>query len=472
MSYYGSYSSTRSLRKSIDWWIIIAYLVLTFTGWISIYASIHNDDSVAILDWGSRSGKQLIWIVSSLGLAALVLFVIPPRTYETLSPLLYGIVGVLLIAVIFIGGDVKGSHSWFTFGPISFQPAEISKITTSLLLATVMSRGGFRLRGRGLWAAAAIILLPMLIIICEKETGSALVYIGFIFMLYREGLSGWLIAVGALAILVFILTIVASPFVGILVLAGIISLVDCILDSRVPLYLCIGVPLIVGVCFLPEGWKMPVLCSLTGLYAAFSLWKAVRGTRQSFRRATLTTLVAGVVLVFSAGFVFNNVLKDYQKNRIEVLLGMKEDIAGAGYNVHQSKIAIGSGGFTGKGFLKGTQTAYGFVPEQSTDFIFCTVGEEAGFLGCLFVLAMYFFLITRIVRDSERSREAFTRIYGYCLAGCLTMHLFINVGMTLGLMPVIGIPLPFMSYGGSSMWAFTIMLFIFVALDKNERKYF
>ncbi len=468
-----SYSSAeRSLGKTVDWWLIGCYLLIVFFGWINIYASIHSEEMSSIFDWGSRSGKQFIWILTSLGIAVTVLFIIPPKIYEVISPFLYGIVMILLIAVIFIGGSVKGSHSWFTLGPISFQPCEVSKITTSLMLATFMSRHNFKLQGRNFWITAALILIPMLIIIAEKETGSSLVYVGYIFMLYREGLSGWLITILGLVILTFILTLVASPFVGIIVVLSLVSLFDSVQCGRAWLWAVIAIPLIVANCFIPEKYADMAITVEAVIYAGFSIYRAYRGLHQHYRWATLAVLAGSLILVYSADFVFDHILKDYQRARIEVLLGMKEDISGVGYNVHQSKIAIGSGGWTGKGFCQGTQTAYDFVPEQSTDFIFCTVGEEWGFLGSIGLIALYIFMICRIIHDSEHSRNSFTRIYGYCLASCLFMHLFINIGMTLGLMPVIGIPLPFMSYGGSSMWAFTTMLFIFIALDRNERKYF
>lgn len=469
----GSYSSSRrSMIKSLDWWIIGCYLALIFFGWINIYASIAGEEVSSIFNWGCRSGKQFVWILTSLGLAGVILFLIPPKVYETVAPILYAVTVFLLIAVIFVGTDIKGSHSWFKLGPVSFQPAEISKIATSLMLAAFMCRNGYRMKGKKFWLTVAIILLPMLIIVAEKETGSALVYIGFIFMLYREGLSGWFIAILGLVILLFILTITISPFVSTLILLGCVTLFDMYQGEEFKWWIYIGIPILVGLCFVPAAYQTAVITVVCAIYAIWSAWRAFRKFHHKFRWATLMVLIGGLIMIFSAELIFEKVLKDYQRGRIEVLLGMKEDIVGTGYNVHQSKIAIGSGGLFGKGFCQGTQTAYGFVPEQSTDFIFCTVGEEWGFMGCLFVILLYGLLIWRIIIDSEHSRESFTRIYGYCLAACLFMHLFINVGMTLGLMPVIGIPLPFMSYGGSSIWAFTIMLFIFVALDRNERKYF
>ena len=428
-------SFERGLGKTVDWWIVGCYLLLVLIGWINIYASIHSTEPATIFDWTARSGKQFVWILTAFVLDILILFVVNPRLWEVISPYAYGLVFFLLVLVIFVSKDVKGSHSWFELGPVKFQPAEISKITTSLLLAMVMSKPNFRLSNRRFFFVVALIVgLPMLAILGESETGSALVYAGFLLVLYREGLPGiWLFLLG-MAILLFILTLVAP------------------------------------------GWvPAALLFAVCAAYCIQVLRHSRREERNLRRRTisrTLLAFAAGVAVIFATDFLFENVLQDHQRKRIEVLLGLREDPSGVGYNVRQSMIAIGSGGLTGKGFLQGTQTTYGFVPEQSTDFIFCTVGEEWGFLGCLTVILLYVFLIWRIISDADRSREAFTRIYGYCLAACLMMHLFINVGMTIGLMPVIGIPLPLLSYGGSSLWAFSVMIFVFVALNRQEKKYF
>jgi rod shape determining protein RodA len=328
-------------------------------------------------------------------------------------------------------------------------------------------------------------------------------------MLYREGLSGWFLTVIGLAILIFILTLTASPYTAILTLTGLILLANVFHGDRAGRFLLWGGLYVLAMAFFPRIWDLvrEMLIPGAGLIGSvdrsveLSILRASSWTfllkikplyiliasgiisipfllAASYRRKSkflfMSVLgwLAGVVMVFSADFIFNDILQDHQRKRIEVLLGMKEDPAGVGYNVNQSMIAIGSGGLTGKGFLNGTQTTYGFVPEQSTDFIFCTVGEEWGFAGCLVVIVLYVMLIWRILLDAERSREHFTRIYGYCVASCLFMHLFINIGMTIGLMPVIGIPLPMMSYGGSSLWAFTVLIFIFVVLDHEEKKYF
>lgn len=423
----------RGLRKTVDWVLVGCYAALLVIGLLNIYASIHSAEPSSIFDFASRSGKQFVWIVSALALDVLILFIFNPRWWEALALPSYLAVYVLLVLVIFVSNDVKGSHSWFELGPVSFQPAELSKITTSLLLAAVMGRQGFLMsRPRDFLMVALIVGVPMLTIVAESETGSALVYMGFLFVLYREGLSGWWLFLLLMAIVLFILTLTTSWAIS----AGV--------------------------------------CLLTALVVV--IYKRGRHNSAVYRRRLLLkaegAVAAGMALVFATGFIFDNVLQDHQRKRIEVLLGITEDPAGVGYNVRQSMIAIGSGGLYGKGFLSGTQTTYGFVPEQSTDFIFCTVGEEWGFVGCLVTLLLYGLLISRIVSDAERSREAFTRIYGYCVAACFFMHLFINVGMTIGIMPVIGIPLPFLSYGGSSLWAFSGMLFIFIALNRQEKKYF
>ena len=425
----------RGLKQTVDWRLVGIYIALVFIGWINIYASVHSSEPSSIFDLSCRSGKQFIWMITAFIIAAVILFALNPHYWEVSALPLYLVVTALLVLVIFVSKDVKGSHSWFELGPVKFQPAELSKISTSLLLATVLSKTNRPLnRFVDVLRIAPIILLPMLIIVAESETGSALVYVGFIFVLYREGLSGWYLTLIGAAIVVFILTLVSNWWISIIV--------------------------------------------CTSVAAAFLIWtfihyrKRSKTGRRVWIRNIILSYIGAIALVFATDFLFHNVLQDHQRSRIEVLLGLKDDPSGVGYNVRQSMIAIGSGGLTGKGFLGGTQTAYGFVPEQSTDFIFCTVGEEWGFVGCLMVVVLYCLLIGWIIQDADKSRESFTRIYGYCLASCLFMHLFINIGMTIGLMPVIGIPLPLLSYGGSSLWTFTAMLFIFIALNRQENKYF
>lgn len=423
----------RGIRRTVDWRLIAVYLVLVLFGWINIYAAVRSGEPSSIFDLGFNCGKQALWIGSALVLAVLILFVIKPYFWESVCRPAYGVVVLLLIMVIFMSNNVKGSHSWFELGPVKFQPAELSKITTSLVMAWLMSRPGFRMDNmRHFFLAVLTVMLPMLIIIAESETGSALVYVGFILVLYREGLSGWWVVFVVTAVVMFILTL------------------------RVHWLASLALVVFLTAYYMVGGLRREHSLRLRRRV----IWRGVIG------------FVAGVMMIFATDVFFNHVLKDYQRERIEVVLGMKQDLRGVGYNVHQSLIAIGSGGLFGKGYLQGTQTTFGFVPEQSTDFIFCTVGEEWGFVGCVFVLLAYGLLLVWIIQDAEQARSSFTRVYGYCVATCFFMHLIINVGMTLGLMPVIGIPLPLFSYGGSSLWAFTVLLFIFIALDRQEKKYF
>ena len=480
--------ANRKVSQSIDWKLISCFLLLVLIGWINIFAATNATETAGALSFATRSGKQFVWIIISLCAAGMILFLFNPRLWEVISIPSYALVLILLVAVIFVGGEIKGSRSWFSLGPVSFQPAEISKITTSLVLAAVMSRSGWSLsRMRDFLISAAIIAIPMLTIVAEKETGSALVYVGFIFVLYREGLSGWFLGSIAGVILLFILTLSKSAFAALITTLFIVSFCYSIHKDSLRKWVLRELPILLLLSFLPRIHAALAGEEPAGLLSALTpvrviLWLCLVMTLilclTAYRRKRLSIwvsalgLLMGVIVTMSTRFVFDNILQDHQQKRIEVLLGLRDDPAGVGYNVAQSKIAIGSGGFFGKGFLNGTQTTFGFVPEQSTDFIFCTIGEEWGFLGCLLVIALYLFLIIRIILDSERCREHFTRIYGYCIAGIIFMHMFINIGMTIGLMPVIGIPLPLVSYGGSSLLAFTIMIFIFIALDHNERKYF
>lgn len=423
----------RSLVQTIDWRLVGCWIALLVIGWLSVYSSSHSAEASGAFELAGRSGKQLLWMGISLVVGIVILFFVKPYVWEEFALPAWLFVVLLLGLVLIFGSEVNGSKSWFHLGPVSFQPCELSKITTSLVLAHFLRTPGFRLsRLRDLSTVIAVVGIPAAIILAGGETGTLLVYAGYVFMLYREGLSGWWLVFMFAFILLFITAIRFPLWVSFTILALALTVYFLVVRRRV-----------------------------RGIVARRDLF--------------WTMILAGVVgslMILSTSLVFKHVLKPHQRTRIEVLLGMKEDPMGAGYNVNQSMIAIGSGGLFGKGYLQGTQTAYGFVPEQSTDFIFCTIGEEFGFVGCAVVILLFVFLIGRILADAEGCREPFTRIYGYCLAGCFFMHLLINVGMTIGLMPVIGIPLPFISYGGSSMLSFTVMLFIFLALVKQERRYF
>lgn len=468
------------LYRKLDWPLIITWFALVMIGWISVFASVYDEEHAHILDISQRYGMQFIWIITSLIIASFILFVINPKLYNVLAWILYFLSMLLLFAVIFVGVEVNGSKSWFMIGPVRVQPAELAKITTSFALASMMSAYNFRLkRFSSLVKVGLVIVVPMLLIILEKETGSALVFASFLFVLYREGLSGWYLTFGILAILLFVVTLAFSSFTSMILLFVLMVIAKTAFSKRYLhniVFLAAYLPVLIlspGVGelkFIPWALKdvewLAVFMTVPLLYF---MYKAIR-EKTRYMKYILLSFFVSTALIFSVQFFFDEVLQDHQRARIENLLGVTEDLQGAGYNVHQSKIAIGSGGFFGKGFLKGTQTKFNFVPEQSTDFIFCTVGEEWGFAGSLVVVGLFVFMLIRILTLAERQKDNFTRIYGYALASVIFMHFFINIGMTIGIMPVIGIPLPFVSYGGSSLWAFTIFLFVFIRLDLERWK--
>ena len=409
----------RSIFDGIDWLTVALYLILVFMGWVNIYAAVFNEEHQSILDTSQRYGKQLIWIGLSI-FTGLVIMLIDGKFYSTFAIPIYIVVNLLLIVVLVTARDVAGARSWIDIGDFKLQPSEFAKSATALALAYYLSTLNIRMDELKTKLIAAILLIiPAALILLQNDTGSALVFGAFAFVLYREGLSGNFLLFGLALALLFIFSLLFTPLT-MLVILGIIAFVIFILQRK-------------------KTWKL-------GL--------TIGGA-----------LVVLMGFVYSVDYIFNEVLEPHQQVRINVLLGKEDDPKGAGYNVNQSMIAIGSGGLSGKGFLKGTQTKYDFVPEQTTDFIFCTVGEEWGFLGSFLVIALFALLMVRIVFVAERQRSAFTRIYGYCVASILLFHFMINIGMTIGLMPVIGIPLPFFSYGGSSLLGFTILLFIFIKMD-------
>ncbi len=465
--------------RRVDLGLLLSYLLLIVFGWLNIYSAVYSEEHGFILDMSQRYGQQFIWIGLSILTAIFILYIIRPEIYSTLSPILYIIMAVLLFAVIFVGKEVNGSKSWFFIGSFGLQPAEFSKITTSLLLSYIMSQYGFTLTNKKMAAtAAAVVLLPILLIIMEKETGSALVYLGLLFVFYMQGMSGWFIILGFSLAAIFSLTISFSPLTAIVCALAACSLLRLLIWKRGKWFIS-AVAVIVLIAYLPklyatlpflelfkpEVWALILFIPHTILWIV-DIYK-MREDRGSFY--LILSLICAIAITFSINIIFNKVLQPHQRARIENLFGITEDLQGIGYNVHQSKIAIGSGGLTGKGFLNGTQTKYNFVPEQSTDFIFCTVGEEWGFVGSLLLLIVYIYLIVRIIVLASKNFDTFTKLYGYCVASIFLMHVVINMGMTMGLLPVIGIPLPFLSYGGSSMLSFTILLFIFIRLDMERQ---
>lgn len=409
----------------VDWITVLLYLALVLIGWVNIYAAVYDEAHSSILDMGQRYGKQMIWIIAAAALAFFVML-IDAKVYNAFAWFIYGFILLVLIAVLVFGTEISGSKSWFQIGSIAIQPAEFGKFATCLALARYLSSYSTDFSHRQSKLLSAVIMFtPAILVLLQNDTGSAIVYIALVLVLYREGLSGYVLLLGALVLVLFITTILFNRFI--------------------------------------------VSASLV-VIAILTYYLSRRMRKKWLVMAAL--LLISIGFVFSVNYAFNNVLEPHQKTRINVLLGKEIDLRGAGYNVNQSKIAIGSGGLTGKGFLQGTQTKYNFVPEQSTDFIFCTIGEEWGFLGSSVVVILYILLLYRLVKLAERQRSDFSRIYGYGVVSILFFHFTVNVGMTLGLMPVIGIPLPFISYGGSSLWAFTILLFIFVKLDANRLRLF
>ena len=468
--------------KKIDWVIVGLYLALILFGWMNIYSSSVGEEGF-VFSFKQKYIMDLVWMATALFIGSLILFLVPPKIYPAVAWPCYILMVVLLIAVAFIGVEVNGSKSWFALGPFRLQPAEFSKITTSVLLALLMSRHDFRFGNwRDALRVAAVLAIPMLSIVLEKETGSALVYLGFLLVFYREGMTGWILLFGLAAVFFFILTLVLSPFVAVLVLVGIIGVAGGVYARKLPVALGATTAVILLLAFFPRLSRVESLAFLqklpmeiwaallTGIPAVVLLVVSLLRRNSRLRNLMLCFLI-GLALILSVDIAFQTFLKGYQRDRIEVLLGIKEDPAGVGYNVHQSLVAIGSGGLAGKGYLGGTQTRFDFVPEQSTDFIFCTIGEEWGFLGTMAVLGVYLALILRLIGTAEKQSNRFTRIYGWCVAACLLMHVTINVCMTIGLMPVIGIPLPLLSYGGSSLWAFTILIFIYLRLDLEKWRY-
>jgi len=462
--------------KKLDWSVVCIFLLLTLIGWTNIFASIYDAENATILDivdTSQRYGMQMIWLGGAI-VVAVICLLINSKFYSVFAWPIYFVSILTLIAVLFVGVEVSGSKSWFAFGSFRLQPAEFAKIACSLALARMMSAHDFKLKTfRGMAGALGTILFLPFLIIFENETGLALVFATFFLVLYREGLSGWVLVFGLFTATFFILSILWEK-IEMLILITAVSAIVYTLVSKKWIHILAVTALFIALYLLLPG-LLPNLQIQSDyrfllLLAPFFLAGCLYAFRSRIRALWVILLChcVSILVVFSVDYVINDVLQPHQKMRIHILLGMEEDLQGAGYNVHQSKVAIGSGGFKGKGFLKGTQTRYNFVPEQTTDFIFCTIGEEWGFWGSCVLIALFLALFYRIILIAERQKDHFVRIYGYCVASCLFVHFFVNIGMTIGLMPVIGIPLPFISYGGSSLWSFTILLFILLKLDVSR----
>ena len=466
------------LLKNIDWLSIFMYTLLVFMGWLNIYAAVYDDSHSNILDVSQKYGKQLIWIGAAFVISFFIMLT-DSKFFTAFSLVIYGLTVGLLVAVLVLGVESHGARSWFEFGGIRIQPAEFGKFATCLAIANIMSRHSFKvMRLSSLLLIGVILAIPAGLIILQNDTGSALVYSSFILVLYREGLHGSILLLCIIAIAIFIFTLIYPPIVVLcLIIIGTLFAFLYYRQNKQEWYRTILFLIACFLVFLFINWLLELnipnvkllLYSylLTGIIGIFFIYK------RKMRHILLVLLASWLCIGATVGvnYAFDK-LQPHQKDRINNLLGIETDLTGAGYNVNQSKIAIGSGGWAGKGFLQGTQTKYNFVPEQSTDFIFCTVGEEWGFLGTTVVIGLLMAFILRIIYLAERQRSDFSRIYGYGVASILFFHVAINIGMTIGVAPVIGIPLPFFSYGGSSLWAFTILIFIFLRLDSNRLQVF
>ncbi|WP_085535753.1 rod shape-determining protein RodA [Massilibacteroides vaginae] len=473
-----------SILKSIDWLTILFYIIMVIAGWFTICGASYEYDSMSLFDVAGRPGSQLLWIGLSVGLVFIIMM-LDKDIFDVFAYFIYFIIVLLLIATIFLAPDIKGSGSWLVLGPVRLQPAEFAKFATALAVARFMSQYGFKLNTpKNFVSTLLLIFIPMICILLQKETGSALVYLAFFLVLYREGMSGKVLLIGCCAVLFFVTNmkfldvIVGITPLGELIVTLMILVITTILTvgasrNKGILYWIVSiiafaflagyiVSLLVPVNFywIALALTLSLCCYL--LYLAFRTW--------IMKYALIAIFALGsIAFLFSIEYVFDNILEPHHQVRIKVSLGLEDDPTGAGYNVNQSKIAIGSGGLTGKGFLNGTQTKLKYVPEQETDFIFCTIGEEHGFVGSTLVVLLFSAFIIRLIQLAERQETAFARIYGYSVASIFLFHLVINIGMVIGLTPVIGIPLPFFSYGGSSLLGFTILLFIFLRLDSSRR---
>lgn len=460
--------------KNIDWFTIVIYTLLVAFGWLNVYAANTEPDTPFVLDLSKEYTKQLIWIVISL-LTIGVVLIVDSKFYVEFAYIFYAFSVFLLIIVIFVGVEVNAARSWFQIGSMRFQPMELAKVSTALAIARIMSRFQFSLiKTSDLFQLIALWATPMVVIVLQNDTGSALVFLAFLIVFFREGMSPYIIFFGLIAIAVFIATMLISNELILAILFG-SALVHLLYKKvRKETFITLLVTAIVFaitemiVRATAEEGNLFFSLLIGVLFGSLYLVFVALSRRIKFVFISLLLLWGSIGFAYSTDHIFEKVLSDYQRSRILVMLGLKDDPLGAGYNVNQSKIAIGSGGFSGKGFLQGTQTKFNFVPEQSTDFIFCTVGEEWGFLGSTAVIILFTILLLRIVILSEQQHSAFSRIYGYSVASIFFLHMVINIGMTIGLAPVIGIPLPFFSYGGSSLWGFSILLFIFLKLDTNR----
>ncbi len=466
---------SNNILARLDWVTVILWLAMMIMGWLNIYAAVYNEQHTSIFDMSQRYGKQLIFIIAAIILAVMVM-VTDNKLWFFFAWFIYGFFILLLILVLVIGKEINGARAWFGVGAFSIQPSEFAKFATGLALASYLNSKRQLLGIREMIAATAIIIAPVLLIAVQPDMGSVVTYFAFFVVLYREGMSIWVFITAILAVALFLLTLILGNLpvaIGLLVVAAIALLVTSgyLLTLKAAAVMAVtgGMAFLIGNYILDLDTVLIIVLAvfLAGVVYAWFIYR-LRMVNQAIIYAFL---LGGLLYLFTVDYAFHEVLKPHQQTRINIMLGMEDDPFGEGYNLNQSLISIGSGGFAGKGYLNGTQTKFKFVPEQSTDFIFCTVGEEWGFIGSTVVTGLFVWLLLRLMMMAERQRTTFVRAYGSGVFGLFLVHFFVNIGMTIGVMPVIGIPLPFFSYGGSSLWGFTMLLFIFLRLDAGRTEY-
>ncbi|HWR74322.1 MAG TPA: rod shape-determining protein RodA [Bacteroidales bacterium] len=464
-----------NILNRLDWVTVMLWAVMMIMGWLNIYAAVYNENHTSIFDLSQRYGKQLTFILAALVLAVFVI-VTDNKLYFFFAWFIYGFLILLLLLVLVVGKEINGARAWFDFGPFGLQPSEFAKFGTGLALASFLNArrqaSGFRVMA----SATAIIIGPVLLIALQPDMGSVVTYFAFFIVLFREGMSLYVFISAVLAVVLFLLTLIfgnVAVALGIIAVSFIILIVvsgfPTGLKAMAVMAVTGGISFLVGHYLLDVGTDIIIVMAVV-LAGAVYAWYTYRHKLKN-PAIIYAFLLCGMLYLFTVDYAFHEILKPHQQDRINIMMGLDSDPYGEGYNLNQSLISIGSGGFSGKGYLNGTQTKFKFVPEQSTDFIFCTVGEEWGFLGSAVVIGLFVWLLLRLLILAERQRTPFIRAYGYSVFALFLVHFFVNIGMTIGVMPVIGIPLPFFSYGGSSLWGFTILLFVFIRLDAGRTEY-
>jgi len=459
----------------MDWGVILIWVALMVIGVVSVYAASYNEDNPSIFSLANRSGLQALWVGAACLIAAMIV-VVESRFFNLFTILFYIFMLLLMVVTLIFGKEINGNKSWLMFGSVGIQTVEFMKVATALLLAKVISMREFKMANfKDFLRAALVILIPFGLTLLQHDTGSALVFSALIIVFYRAGLKPWIVVLSLFLAFLFILALLLEPY-AVVILLGVVSIVTFTAISRkykvgfVTAAIIATITITLHVGLEQQEVEVPLFEALLIAHAAIIPFAIIYAF---WRKVKYVLLIVGFFIVsvgttYSVDYVFDNLLQEHQRRRINDLLGIESDLKGWGYNVHQSKVTIGSGGFLGKGFLEGTQTKGNFVPEQTTDFIFCTIGEEWGFLGALLVVGLYLLLLARLLGIAERQKSIFTKLYGYGVAAIIFFHVFVNIGMTIGIMPVVGIPLPFISYGGSSIWAFTILIFVLLNLDTSR----